>query len=89
MKLGLQKHRQARGRLQMRFPTCRLRLRQRGVGTVSLVNKKCLDKYRRDSVREYANITRAPENIPPTPRPAMALPTINAVLGGRTTYQGT
>jgi hypothetical protein len=51
-------------------------------GTVSLVNKGCLDKYRRDSVREYANITRAPENIPPTPRPAMALPTINAVLEG-------
>jgi len=35
-----------------------------------------------ESAREYANITRAPENIPPTPRPAIALPTINAVLEG-------
>ena len=27
-------------------------------------------------------MTRAPENIPPTPMPAIALPTINAVLVG-------
>jgi hypothetical protein len=38
-------------------------------------------KHRRH-VREYADITRAPENIPPTPIPAIALPTIKAALEG-------
>jgi hypothetical protein len=33
---------------------------------------------------EYAIIVRPPENTPPTPRPAMALPRIKAMLVGAT-----
>jgi hypothetical protein len=52
-------------------------------GTTSSVNKGILQTDEgRERIREYADITRAPENIPPTPMPAIALPTIKAVLDG-------
>lgn len=36
--------------------------------------------------REYAIMTSAPEKIPPTPIPAIALPTMSAVLEGATPH---
>jgi hypothetical protein len=50
-------------------------------GAVSLVNEGCHNREM-ESIPEWASITSAPENIPPTPIPAIALPTINTVLEG-------
>jgi hypothetical protein len=36
------------------------------------------------NLQQYAKITIAPEKIPPVPNPAMALPTMRAVLLGAT-----
>jgi len=40
----------------------------------------------RGIIRECAIITNAPEKMPPTPMPAIALPTIKAVLEGATPH---